>query len=100
VQDTGKKELKFMNKGTVEYTKAPPTIASALARSVPLSKEEDAELFAEPENKSRITIHLDKDSIDFFKSEALLKHGHYQTMINSVLRHYVARRRSKALPAK
>ena len=41
-------------------------------------------------NKVRITIRLDNDIIDYFKSQVLLAGGgNYQTRINDALRDYI-----------
>jgi metal-responsive CopG/Arc/MetJ family transcriptional regulator len=43
-----------------------------------------------PRGKSRITIRLDKDLIDWFRSQVeAAGGGNYQTLINSALREYV-----------
>ena len=45
-----------------------------------------------PQGKSRITIRLDNDILDWFRTRAhLAGGGNYQTMINAALRDYVAR---------
>jgi predicted DNA binding CopG/RHH family protein len=78
-----------MKKETVIYTDAPPDVEAAMDRAVIV-----ADFLPSPQEiahsikKQRISILLDGDSIDFFKSEAD-KHGvKYQTMINSVLKSY------------
>ena len=44
-------------------------------------------------NKVRITIRLDADIVDYFKSQVhKTGGGNYQTMINSVLREYLNKR--------
>ena len=43
-----------------------------------------------PAGKTRITIRLDKDVIDWFRYQVESKGGgNYQTMINNVLREYI-----------
>ena len=43
-----------------------------------------------PRGKTRITIRLDKDLIDWFRSQVeAAGGGNYQTLINSALREYV-----------
>jgi uncharacterized protein (DUF4415 family) len=87
-----------MNRGTVKYTKAPSYVERALRHAVPLTPEEEAELLMEPgdaavnpDPKVKVTILLDKSSVDFFKSQAVKRHTRYQTMINRVLKRYAAR---------
>ena len=44
-------------------------------------------------NKERITIRLDRDIVDWFRSEVEARGGgSYQAMINGALREYVERR--------
>lgn len=46
-----------------------------------------------PPGKTRITIRLDNEVINWFRSQAeLMGGGNYQTMINNVLRDYVSNR--------
>lgn len=47
-----------------------------------------------PAGKTRITIRLDKDVIDWFRYQVESKGGgNYQTMINNVLREYIYEKR-------
>ena len=47
-----------------------------------------------PPGKTRITIRLDDDLIEWFKSQVhAAGGGNYQTLINGVLREYVERKR-------
>ncbi len=47
-----------------------------------------------PPGKTRITIRLDEDILDWFRQEVhRAGGGNYQTLINSVLREYVRDRR-------
>jgi uncharacterized protein (DUF4415 family) len=91
VRDIGGKEEKYM-KETIKYTDAPPEIERAIEMSQPI-----ADFLPPPEKlvrkveKERITIQLDKTSLDFFRDEAK-KHGvGYQTMINNLISDYVAK---------
>ncbi len=44
-------------------------------------------------NKQRITIRLDKDVIEWFKSQVeAAGGGNYQTLLNEALREYIGRR--------
>ena len=46
-----------------------------------------------PAGKTRITIRLDNDVIDYFRGQAESRGGgNYQTMINQALREYMASR--------
>jgi uncharacterized protein (DUF4415 family) len=48
-----------------------------------------------PPGKSRITIRLDTDIIDWFRQQAEAQGGgNYQTMINKVLREYVSNQKA------
>jgi uncharacterized protein (DUF4415 family) len=87
-----------MKKSTVEYTEASPAVAEAISISAPFSKGEEMELLGPPgtighcnSGKVRISILLDRSSIDFYKQQAARNHTHYQTMINGVLKNYAAR---------
>jgi predicted DNA binding CopG/RHH family protein len=78
-----------MKKKTI-YTKAPKNVSEAL------SKGEIAADFLPPpyelvkkEPKTKITITLNRGSIDFFKKHAKKNNVKYQTMINEVLDKYV-----------
>ena len=46
------------------------------------------------EDKIKITISLDKSSIDFFKQEAVKHNTQYSELIQEILYNYVARHRS------
>jgi uncharacterized protein (DUF4415 family) len=46
-----------------------------------------------PKGKTRITIRIDEDILDWFRDQVnAAGGGNYQTMINNVLREYVQRR--------
>jgi uncharacterized protein (DUF4415 family) len=79
-----------MLKETVEYSDAPPEVDAAFNRAVIVSGDflpSPAEL-AKSLRKRRISILLDDECIDFFKTEANKNGVKYQTMINSVLKSY------------
>jgi len=40
------------------------------------------------EDTIKVTLHLSKSSIDYFKKEADKRHAHYQTMIRTLLDKY------------
>jgi uncharacterized protein (DUF4415 family) len=47
-----------------------------------------------PEGKTRITIRLDNEILEWFREQVhLAGGGNYQTLINSVLREYIQQRR-------
>jgi uncharacterized protein (DUF4415 family) len=80
-------------------------VARSLQNATLLSKEEEAALFELPDpsqmvgndgGKVRITLMLDRSSIDFFKSRAARENTRYQTMINQVLKSYAAKYRNKS----
>jgi BrnA antitoxin of type II toxin-antitoxin system len=49
-----------------------------------------------PQGKTRITIRLDKDLIDWFRSQVeAAGGGNYQTLINSALRNYIRKASSE-----
>lgn len=49
-----------------------------------------------PAGKTRITIRLDKDVIDWFRGQVESRGGgNYQTMINNVLREYIYEKRQE-----
>lgn len=45
-----------------------------------------------PPGKSRITIRLDNDVIDWFRDQVEASGGNYQTLINQALREYIWQR--------
>ena len=56
------------------------------------SKGKRGALFPAPPGKTRITIRLDNEILDWFRDQVDAKGGgSYQTMINSALREYVQR---------
>jgi uncharacterized protein (DUF4415 family) len=80
-----------MRKETVIYTDAPDDVAEAFERSVivPDFLPSPAEL-ASMSKKEKVTIALDRSTIEFFKREAERNGTRYQTMINSLLGSYVS----------
>ena len=71
------------------YTPAPQDIAEALENAVVIDDflPSPAELVAK-EERERITISLDKKSLDAFRAYAKKHDAKYQTMINRVVESY------------
>lgn len=58
------------------------------------SKAERGPVVEVPQGKTRITIRLDEDLVQWFKAQVdAAGGGNYQTLINSALREYVDHRR-------
>ena len=54
------------------------------------SKGKRGPVLSPPENKVRITIRLDRDIVDWFRSKVEEQGGgNYQTMLNNALRKYM-----------
>ncbi len=85
---TGGKERKYMS-NTINYTDAPSDIEQALERAVVVSDllPSPSELVSKGE-KEKITIAVDKHSLDLFKKYAKRHNTKYQPMINGVLSSY------------
>lgn len=77
-----------MNNNT-KYTNAPDDIAKALEDAIALDDflPSPDQLVLKTE-KEKITIALDKRSVDLFKKYAEKHNAKYQTMINSVVTSY------------
>ncbi|HEX7633341.1 MAG TPA: BrnA antitoxin family protein [Candidatus Saccharimonadales bacterium] len=74
----------------IKYTDAPADIEQLLETAVVITKDllpSPAELVRKSE-KERITIAIDKHSLDLFKRYAKQHNAKYQTMINGVLGSY------------
>jgi hypothetical protein len=88
VLDIGEKERKYMS-NTTSYTDAPADIEEALNRAtitgdfLPSPKE----LISKVE-KEKVTMAIDKYSLDLFKEYAKKHNIKYQPMINGVLGAY------------
>jgi predicted DNA binding CopG/RHH family protein len=91
VLDIGGKGRKYMSK-TINYTNAPEDIESSLDRATIVSDwlPSPEELVRKAE-KEKITIAIDKRSLDRFKQYAKTHDTKYQTMINGVLGSYADR---------
>lgn len=85
--DIGGKEETYMTK--INYTDAPAEIAAALENASALDdflpSPDQLVLKAE---KEKITIAIDKKSLELFKQYANKHNAKYQTMINGVLSSY------------
>lgn len=85
--DIGEKEGVYMS--NTNYTDAPEDVRESLENPIfvddflPLPEE-----FARKTKKEKITIAIDKDSLDRFKRYAKKHDTKYQTMINGVLGSY------------
>ena len=88
VQDTGGKERIFMSK-TISYTDAPEDIDESLGNAIIVSDFllSPAELVRKGE-KEKITISVDKRSLELYKKYAKKHNTKYQPMINGVLSAY------------
>ena len=99
VQAIGGEEGEIMKKGTeVEYTDAPPDVEAAFdAMEAAIEQGEDpfVDVLPPPEQlvlkrpKQKVTLMLDKSSVEFFKRSAGENGVKYQTMINNLLENYV-----------
>ena len=88
MQGIGGREKNYMTK-IIKYTDAPADIEHALdeAHIVQDLLPPPSELIRKSE-KEKITIAIDKQSLDRFKSYAKKHDSKYQTMINGVLSSY------------
>jgi len=63
------------------------------------SKAQRGPVLPVPENKVRITIRLDKEIIDWFKSQVEeAGGGNYQTLLNNALRAHIAQQQEPLEP--
>ena len=89
MQVTGEKERGSM-KQAIKYTDAPSDIDLALDDAIRvLDFLPPPDKLVEKREKEKITILLDKNSVDFFKKSADKQGVKYQTMINNLLDEYV-----------
>ena len=80
-----------MFKETVKYNDAPAEVEKSFNRSVVVTDFlPDPDTLTSMSKKERITIALDKATLNFFRQEAKKQDTHYQTMINKLLGSYVA----------
>jgi uncharacterized protein (DUF4415 family) len=63
-----------------------------MKRQYDFSKAKRGAVVAVPKNKKKITIRLDREVLDWFRSEVeRAGGGNYQTLINDALRRHAAR---------
>lgn len=87
VPDTGEKEGTDMTR--INYTDAPDDIAEALESAIAIEDflPSPDQLVLKTE-KEKITIAIDKRSLELFKQYADKHDAKYQTMINSIVTSY------------
>ena len=81
-------------KKKIRYTKAPETVALALAASEPIEDflpPPEKLIFKRPSLK--VTLALSQESVEFFKKKAKHHRVSYQAMIREVVQRYVERYR-------
>ena len=88
VLDIGGKEREYMS-NTINYSDAPADVEQALDNATIISDflPTPSELVSRGE-KEKITIAVDKRSLDLFKKYAKMHNTKYQPMINGVLSVY------------
>jgi predicted DNA binding CopG/RHH family protein len=91
VLDIGGKARRYMT-NNINYTDAPAEIEKALESAVSMEDflPSPSELVRKTE-KEKITIAVDKRSLDLFKQYAKKHDAKYQTMINGVLESYAGK---------
>lgn len=88
MQDIGGKERRYMN-NVVNYTDAPADIERALESATVIDDFlPSPEQLASRVGKEKITIAVDRRSLDLFKKYAKKHNTKYQPMINGVLSSY------------
>jgi predicted DNA binding CopG/RHH family protein len=87
VQDIGEKGGRFMKK-KIKYTNEPMGKLRIIKDFLPPPEE----LVLKEENV-KITISLNKSSVDFFKNEAQKHHTSYQKMIRRLIEWYASQHR-------
>jgi uncharacterized protein (DUF4415 family) len=94
VPDIGGKEKRNMS--NVSYTDASDDINRALDHAVVIEDFlPSPEEFVHKTKKEKITIAIDKDSLDLYKRYAKKHNAKYQSMINGVLSSYAEKFLSK-----
>lgn len=81
-----------MKNTTVKYTEGPIGSIEVIPDFLPSPEELT---FKEPQVK--VTLSLNKSTLEFFKHQASSHHGKYQRMIRTLLDEYVARYTSNHL---
>jgi predicted DNA binding CopG/RHH family protein len=87
-----KHDLPKQNWETVEYADNPdlPDVEDLRIVDKEFLPRPEELVFKEAEIES-ITVSLDKETVDFFKSKAKELGASYQTLVRSILKEYVAR---------
>jgi len=94
VLDTGGRERNYMS--NVNYTNAPDDVRESLEDPIFVNDLlPSPEEFVRKAKKEKITIAIDKDSLELYKRYAKKHNAKYQTMINGVLSSYADKFLSK-----
>ncbi len=88
VRVTGEKGKRFMSK-PIHYSDEPLGEFRLVSDFLPAAEE-----FALREESVKITLSINKESLDFFKSEAHREHISYQDVIQKLLDTYVYQQKS------
>ncbi len=64
-----------------------------MKREYDFSKAKRGPVISVPKGKTRITIRLDDDVIDWFRDQVEKAGGNYQSLINDALREHIGRSR-------
>ena len=92
--DIGGKERKYMSDNN--YTDAPDDVRESLENPIFVNDLlPPPEEFVRKTKKEKITIAIDKDSLELYKRYAKKNNAKYQTMINGVLSSYADKFLSK-----
>ena len=95
--DIGEKGETNMNRRDKIYTEAPKNISRAIFDGEIITDFlPPPEKLIRKEQKVKITISLNSESINFFKKHAKKNNVKYQTMINEVLDKYVQKYKERA----
>lgn len=87
MRDTGEKEGNYMS--NVNYTDAPDDVRESLEDPIFMNDLlPSPEEFVRKTKKEKITIAIDKDSLDLYKQYAKKHDAKYQSMMNGVLSSY------------
>lgn len=64
-----------------------------MRKSYDFSKAKRGAVVPTPKGKTRITIRIDRDTLDWFREQVNSTGGNYQTLINDALRQHVRNQR-------
>lgn len=64
-----------------------------MRKSYDFSKAKRGAVVRAPKGKTRITIRIDQDTLDWFREEVNVEGGNYQTLINEALKQHVRSQR-------